>query len=75
MSTKITLKAEDQGGQSPGFHLYHDALHQMDDDVAGNGPVYLRLEGVQVQLETLERGGAVVTVAIPEETAKKLGLI
>jgi hypothetical protein len=34
-----------------------------------------RDEGVQVHLETLDRGGAVVTIAIPEETAKELGLI
>lgn len=47
----------------------------MDDDGAGNVPIYLRLEGFQVQLETLDREGAVVTVAIPEETAKRLGLI
>jgi len=47
----------------------------MDDHAVGNGPVYLRLEGVQVHLETLDRGGAVVTISIPEETAKELGLI
>jgi hypothetical protein len=75
MSTKITLKTADQRDGSPGFHLYHDAVHQMDDHAVGNGPFYLRLEGVQVHLETLDRGGAVVTIAIPEETAKELGLI
>jgi hypothetical protein len=47
----------------------------MDDHAVGNGPVYLRLEGVQVHLETLAREGAVVTIEIPEETAKELGLI
>lgn len=72
MSTKISLKFCKT--DNCGFHLYEESTFA---DTA-NGPepsVYLRLDGVQVQMETLEGGGASVTVEIPRELARELGLI
>jgi hypothetical protein len=64
MSTRQTVKY-----QEGDFHLYTDCL---DDD---DGPVYLELTGVEFSAETLGNGTAQVTVTIPFEWARKLGLL
>ncbi len=76
MSTKSSIKWRESTESQPGFHLYEDV---MDSFCAHDGdpepPVYLCLEGLQVQLETLPAGGATVTVTIPREMARVLGLL
>jgi len=76
MSTNISIKSRVRTNEQPGFHLYDDCL---DEFGAGDGapepPVYVRLDGVSVQLETLNSGGASVTVAMPRELARELGLL
>jgi hypothetical protein len=76
MSTKSSIKCRDHTAAQPGFHLYEDV---MDSFGAQEGdtepPVYLQLDGLQVQLETHQEGGAIVTVAIPREMARLLGLL
>ena len=75
MSTKCSLKWKEHTDDSPGYHLYDDAL----DDFGGEGeteqPVYLRLDGVHVEIETLVSGGASVTATIPRNIARELGLL
>ena len=76
MSTKSSIKCRNTTEGQPGFHLYDDvtdAFCAQDGDP--EPPVYLCLEGVQVQLETLPEGGATVTVTIPREMARVLGLL
>ena len=70
MSTKSSIKWKDQTADAPGFHLYEDVT-----DFEPDPPVYLRLDGVQVDLETSGENGASVTVVIPRATAKELGLL
>lgn len=76
MSTKSSIKCRDHTAAQPGFHLYEDVM-----DVFGaqesdtEPPVYLCLDGLQVQLETHQEGGATVTVAISREMARVLGLL
>ncbi|CAB3751859.1 hypothetical protein [Paraburkholderia humisilvae] len=74
MSTKASIKWRDRTASQPGFHLYFDVL---DDLVDGRNEtaVYLRLDGVAVHLETTRDGDASVTVELPQETARALGLI
>ncbi|MEO6145902.1 MAG: hypothetical protein ABIT70_02395 [Sulfuriferula sp.] len=69
MSTKMSIKWKEQTVDGPGYHLYDDVLDREDDM-----PVYLRLDGVQVELETSD-GGATVTIALPRSTARELGLL
>ncbi|MFY3384718.1 hypothetical protein [Paracidovorax sp. MALMAid1276] len=81
MSTKVTLKSRLQVGDQPGFHLYDDVLTEMAYETPGEGgatedpPVYLTLEGVDVELQTLPSGGAAVTLTIPRDIARELGLL
>lgn len=63
MSTKSTIKYYD--GTNCGYHLFTDLY---DEDI---GVVHLSLTGVQ--FEAMSNGS--VTVAIPVEWAKRLGLI
>ena len=75
MSTKVSIKRRAKEGARPGFHLYEDVL---DEFVASEGveqPVYLQLDGVAAELRTLEEGGATVTIALPRELARDLGLL
>ncbi len=76
MSTKASIKSRIRTEDQPGFHLYDDVL----DDCGANNeapepPVYLSLDGVRVQLETLNDGGASVTIAIPRALARELGFL
>lgn len=76
MSTKSSVKARSRTSERPGFHLYDDVLDSLDArDGAPEPPVYLRLDGIAAQLETLNSGGATVTVALPREMARELGLL
>lgn len=76
MSTKVSIKLRDRTDAQPGFHLYEDALDTLGNAIGdAEPPVYLRLDGVGVQLETLAAGSATVTIALPRELAKELGLL
>lgn len=76
MSTKFTVKSQHRDGDEPGFHLYHDVLEEMACEADGSEPpLYLRLEGVEVELQTVREGGVTVTVKIPRATARALGLV
>ncbi len=76
MSTSSSIKARHRTCERPGFHLYDDVLDCLDArEGAPEPPVYLRLDGVAAQLETLNSGGAIVTVALPREMARELGLL
>lgn len=75
MSTKCSLKWKEQTDGAPGYHLYDDALDDFSIVGEGEPPVYLRLDGVHVELETLDGGGASVTFSIPRATARELGLL
>jgi hypothetical protein len=76
MSTKRSIKWRDHEQDKPGFHLYEDAL---DDLISGDGspepPVYLRLDGVQAQLQTMDGQGVSITVELPREMARAVGLL
>lgn len=74
MSTKATIRILEATAEGPAVHLYEDtqeAAHAVSGDAA---PVYLQLDGVQVELETTGKG-ACVTIALPRETARRLGLL
>lgn len=81
MSTKATLKSRLRVDGQPGFHLYDDVLTEMAYDLSEVGgsttapPVYLTLEGVEVELRTLPSGGVAVTLTIPRDIARELGLV
>jgi len=76
MSTKSSIKWRDHTAAQPGFHLYEDVMDSFGaQECDPEPPVYLCLEGLQVQLETNLEGGATVTVAIPREMARELGLL
>jgi hypothetical protein len=76
MSTMSTIKARSRTSERPGFHLFDDVLDSLDEgDGAPEPPVYLRLDGIAAQLETLNSGAATVTVALPREMARELGLL
>ena len=72
MSTKSSIKWKQQTKDEAGFHLYDDVIDSMHMD--GEPPVYLRLDGVDAELHTLEHG-ACVTVTIPRSMARELGLV
>lgn len=74
MSTKRSIKWRHQTQRTPGYHLYDDA---MDEAISKEKepPVYLSLEGVQVELTTNCGAGACVTVKIPRAIARELGLL
>lgn len=75
MSTKVTIKSRLPAAGQPGFHLYDDVLDDFGDKGEEEPPVHLRLEGVAVELQTLDGGGATVTIALPRELARELGLL
>lgn len=72
MGTKVSIKWRQQEANVPGFQLYEDVLDEFADE--GETPVYLRLEGVQAEMAT-QGVGATVTVALPREMARALGLV
>ena len=76
MSTKVTLKHHNENTEAGigGFHLYRECF---DGD---NTYVYLEVSGVpfraanSANLDT-GNGGSSVAIRLPEEWARKLGLI
>lgn len=72
MSTKSSIKWKDHTEDGPGYHLYDDCLD--DFDGSQEPPVYLRPDGMPVELATCD-GGASVTVTIPRAVARELGLL
>lgn len=75
MSTKRTIKSRHRDADLPGYHLYDDALDEFTAPSDSGLPVYLELTAVPVQLETLSSGSATVTVQLPRELARELGLL
>lgn len=75
MSTKCSLKWKEKTEEAPGYHLYEDALDSFDGESENESPVYLRLDGVHLELVTMSGGGASVTAAIPRSIARELGLL
>lgn len=70
MSTKSSIKWRDNIGIIPGYHLYNEVLDDGDDP-----PVYLRLDGVHVDLHTHSEPGVSVTITLPRELARELGIL
>ncbi len=75
MSTKVTIKYRHQSAGHPGFHLYNDVLDSFGSEDESGSPVYLCLDGVAATLQTLDSGGASVTVVLPRGVARELGLL
>lgn len=75
MSTKETIKYRHQSAGNPGFHLYNDVLDRSCSDDGSGSPVYLCLDGVAATLQTMDSGGASVTVVLPRGVARELGLL
>jgi hypothetical protein len=73
VSSKSTIKWRDVADSKPGFHLYEDALDFTVE--SEESPVYLRLDGVEVDVSATPAGGTSVTVVLPRETARALGLL
>ncbi len=74
MSTKSSIKWKEHTEDGPGYHLYDDFLDRFNDDT--EPPVYLRLDGVHVELMTFtDVAGASVTVRLPRAMARELGLL
>jgi hypothetical protein len=78
VSTKVSIKWRQRTEGQAGFHLYDDVLDEFIFEGAAapaESPVYLRLDGVAVEVQTLSTGGASVTVTIPRDIARELGLL
>lgn len=76
MSIKTSITSRVCTDKQSGFHLYYDVLDAFGArDGAPEPPVYLLLDGIAVQLETLNGGGARVTAAMPRKKARELGLL
>lgn len=72
MSTRNSIKWREQTGDEPGFHLFEDC------DVMASGadaPVYLSLMGVLLLELAPDAIGASVTVEIPRDMARAMGLL
>ena len=74
MSTKVTLKYESDETVGGWFHLYREAF-----DGHGGMYVYLEFGGVQFEasssMDLSDMGPTSVSIRIPDEWARKLGLI
>lgn len=75
MSTKNPIKWKEAKAGLPGFQVYTDVTEEWGLAEGEEAPVYLQLEGVAVQMETLANGGATVSVRLPAQTARELGLL
>lgn len=76
MSTKQSIKWKEGKDGEPGYHLYEDLADWFasEDEDAENTPIYLELECVQAEM-TANEWGVRVTVQMPRETARELGLL
>lgn len=72
MSTKSSIKWKEQTKDCAGYHLYDDVMDEYR--VKDEPPVYLRLDGVDVELYTQTLGASVV-ITIPRAIARELGLL
>ena len=76
MSTKVSIKWRARTADQPGFHLYDDALDSFGrEHEEMDAPVYLHLDGVEAELQTISGGGVSMTVTLPRELARALGLL
>jgi hypothetical protein len=70
MSTKATLAHRNVDGDEPNWHLYEEVFEA--------GVVYLQLEGVDIEVSTLDRrrdsSGVALVLRLPMATATQLGL-
>ena len=71
MSTKVVIGSRCATATEPGFQLYWDCIDELAAANEKDIPLFLRLDGVAVELSTLPTGGASVTVKLPRE----LGLV
>ncbi len=76
MSPKSSIKYKDHTDDGPGYYLYDDGLDRFEDEQEQEPPVYLRLDGVHVELMTFtDVAGASVTVILPRAMAREFGLL
>lgn len=77
MSSKETIKFRDRTANQPGFHVYVDLLDGDFADLveADELPVYVQFDGVSINLQVTQPQSASVTVVLPRETARALGLV
>jgi hypothetical protein len=70
VSTRVTLKVGTVGDAT--FHLSDDVL----DELLGieDPPVYLRIDGVHAEMQTMAAGGASVSLVLPRALARQMGL-
>jgi hypothetical protein len=70
MSTRATLAHRNVDGDEPNWHLYEEVFEA--------GGVYLQLEGVDIEVSSLDRlkgsSGVFLVVRLPIATATQLGL-
>ena len=70
MSTRTTLKYRAQTEEMPGYHIFEDVM-----DIGDNRPIYLRLDGVEIEDLYTSENGTGVTVRLPKELAQAMGLL
>lgn len=76
MSTKATIRHRQSTAERVGFHLYDDVFDTLGvADTHPEPPVYLQLDGIGVQIETRGSMIASVTLTLPRELARELGLL
>jgi hypothetical protein len=75
MSTKVSIAWNEPIEGEPSFLLYEDVLDLLGATDTDSSPLYLRLVGVSVELETLANGGAALTMVLPRKLAGELGLL
>lgn len=75
MSSKVSIAWSEPVEGEPYFLLFKDELDSLGATGTDSSPLYLRLVGVSVELQTLPAGGAAVTVVLPRKLAEELGLL
>lgn len=77
MSTRVPFAQRPREAGKAGFCLYEDVLDEMAAENGGpEAPVYMKLEGVRVLVETtMDACGATLTMTLPRELARELGLV
>lgn len=75
MSSKVSIAWNEPVQGEPSFFLYEDVLDSFGATDKNSSPLYLRLVGVSVELQTLSEGGAALTVVLPRKLAGELGLL
>ena len=75
MSSKVSIAWNEPEEGEPSFLLYEDVLDSFGAADTDSSPLYLRLAGVSVELQTLPAGGAALTVVLTRKLAGELGLL